>query len=231
MAQTRQDQDLDTISALIDAALPLVAFDGFSPSTIDQAAASIDLPVARARALMPRGGVDLALAFHRRCDRQLANWLAETDLSELRYSQKVSAAIWQRMQIIAPWREEVRRAAALFALPQHTADGAGAIFETADTIWNGLGDTSRDINWYTKRLTLSGVQAAVVLYWLGDQSEGQVSTRDFIYRRIDDVMRFEKLKSTVRKSAMGRAFARGPGRLFDAIRAPGPGPDDLPGRL
>ncbi|MHA3915476.1 COQ9 family protein [Halovulum sp. GXIMD14793] len=230
MSETQQILEDDPADALIDAALPLVAFDGFTLQTLMQAADTIGMAQADARALMPRGGVDLALAFHRRADQQLAAWLETADLTHLRYSEKVAEAIWQRMHLIAPWREEVRRAAALFALPQHAADGSRAIWETADTIWTGLGDTSDDINWYTKRMTLSAVQASVVLYWLGDQSEGQVATRDFIDRRIADVMRVERLKASVRDSPLGRAFAAGPGRLFESVRAPRPAPEDLPGR-
>lgn len=231
MSETQQILEDDPADALIDAALPLVAFDGFTLQTLMQAADTIGMTQADAQALMPRGGVDLALAFHRRADRQLAAWLATADLTHLRYSEKVAEAIWQRMHLIARWREEVRRAAALFALPQHAADGSRAIWETADTIWTGLGDTSDDINWYTKRMTLSAVQASVVLYWLGDQSEGQVATRDFIDRRIADVMRVERLKASVRDSPLGRAFAAGPGRLFEGVRAPRPAPEDLPGRI
>jgi ubiquinone biosynthesis protein COQ9 len=42
-------------------------------------------------------------------------------------------------------------------LPMYAADGARAIWGTADAIWTALGDTSEDVNWYTKRATLSGV--------------------------------------------------------------------------
>ena len=42
----------------------------------------------------------------------------------------------------------MRRGTTLFALPTHTADGAKAIWGTADKIWNTLGDTSDDVNWY-----------------------------------------------------------------------------------
>ena len=41
--------------------------------------------------------------------------------------------------------------------------------------------------------------AASVLYWLGDHSEGRQDTRDFIDRRIDGVMQFEKIKASARK--------------------------------
>jgi ubiquinone biosynthesis protein COQ9 len=72
------------------------------------------------------------------------------------------------LELMAGDREAVRRAASLFALPNYAADGARAVWRTADVIWTALGDTSRDYNWYTKRTTLSAVYSSCVLYWLGD---------------------------------------------------------------
>ena len=63
-----------------------------------------------------------------------------------------------------------------------------------------LGDTSDDVNWYTKRLSLSGVISSTVLYWLGDTSDGPPKTWAFLDRRIGDVMRIETVKA---KSAQG----------------------------
>ena len=71
-------------------------------------------------------------------------------------------------------------------LPHMAPEGARLIWGTADRIWTALGDTSDDVNWYTKRATLSGVYAAVVLYWLGDDSTDGQATRAFIDRRISD---------------------------------------------
>ncbi|MEO0914948.1 MAG: COQ9 family protein, partial [Pseudomonadota bacterium] len=173
--------------------------------------------------------VDLALAFHRAGDAELARRLAEADLSHLRYSERVARAIEMRLETVAEDREAVRRGAALFALPIYAADGARAIWETADTIWVGLGDTSEDYNWYTKRMTLSAVYSSVVLYWLGDESADGQATREFIERRIDNVMQFEKVKSAMRASPIGRILENGPGRLLDGVRAPGAAREDLPG--
>jgi hypothetical protein len=75
-----------------------------------------------------------------------------------------------RLDLVEPHKEAVRRGATLFALPIHAADGARALWETADAIWTALGDTSDDLNWYSKRAILSGVYSSTVLYWLGDQS-------------------------------------------------------------
>ncbi len=63
--------------------------------------------------------------------------------------------------------------------------------------WYAAGDTSTDFNFYTKRATLAGVYSSTLLYWLNDRSPGADQTWAFLDRRIDDVMKFEKLKSQV----------------------------------
>ena len=62
-------------------------------------------------------------------------------------------------------------------------------------MWYAAGDTSTDFNFYTKRATLAGVYSSTLLYWLNDRSPGGEATWGFLDRRIDDVMKIEKLKS------------------------------------
>ncbi len=62
-------------------------------------------------------------------------------------------------------------------------------------MWYAAGDTSTDFNFYTKRATLAGVYSSTLLYWLNDRSPGSEATWGFLDRRIDDVMKIEKLKS------------------------------------
>ncbi len=227
--KNESDHIAEARAKVLEAALPLVVFDGWTDRTLADAVLDSGVDPGLSRMAFPRGGVDLALAFHNAGDRALAERLEEADLTDLRYSDRVARAIEMRLEIIAAEREAVRRAVALFALPVHAADGARAIWQTADTIWQGLGDSSEDINWYTKRMTLSAVYSSVVLYWLGDDSPDWQSTREFIDRRIENVMQFEKVKSAVRSSPLGRAFEAGPGRLLDRVRAPDAMREDLPG--
>ncbi len=181
--------------ALLDAALSHVPFDGWSDATLRAAAADAGVAPALARSLYPRGGVDLALAYHARGDRAMVRRLAETDLAALRFRDRVALAV--RLRLEDADRELVRRGSTLFALPQHAADGARAVWGTADAIWTALGDTSEDVNWYTKRASLSAVYGATVLYWLGDDSPDHQATRDFLDRRIEGIMQFEKAKAAI----------------------------------
>lgn len=212
---------------LLDAALPHVPFEGWSESTFKAAITDSGLAPGLARALFPRGGVDLALAYHRRGDDAMVAALAQRNLQALRFRDRIALAVRLRLELAD--RELVRRGTTLFSLPMHAADGAKAIWQTADRIWTALGDTSNDLNWYTKRATLSGVYGATVLYWLGDDSADAEATWDFLDRRIDQVMQIEKLKANFRENPFGKAWMAGPGKLFETIRAPKL-PDDLPGR-
>ena len=115
----------------------------------------------------------------------------------------------------------MRRGMTLFALPHHAAEGAALIWGTADRIWTTLGDSSRDVNWYTKRATLSGVYSSTLLYWLGDHSADHADTRAFLDRRIEDVMRFEKLKAGLRDNALLSGLMAGPLKLLDRAEALG----------
>ncbi|ABD56807.1 COQ9 family protein [Jannaschia sp. CCS1] len=221
----------DMSDAILDAARMHVPFDGWSESSFAAAVADADVPMADARALFPRGAVDLAVAFHRRGDRALAEALATTDLGAMRFRERVAHAVKTRLDLVEDDKEAVRRGATLFALPIYAADGAKLVWETADVIWSGLGDSSQDLNWYTKRATLAGVYSATVLYWLGDQSEGHSATWAFLDRRIGDVMKIEDVKARVRSNALLKPFAAGLDRFAASVRAPrGGARDDLPGR-
>lgn len=214
---------------VLDAALMHVAFDGWSETTLRAAIADSGVAPALARSLFPRGGVDLALAYHRRGDALLREKLAVTDLAALRYRDRIATAIRLRLELVED-KEAVRRGTTLFALPIYAAEGARAIWGTADTIWSALGDTSRDVNWYTKRATLSAVYSATVLFWLGDDSPGHQATWDFLDRRIENVMGIEKAKAAMRENPVAKALLAGPMKLMEKIRRPET-PDDLPGKM
>ncbi|WP_297614297.1 COQ9 family protein [uncultured Roseicyclus sp.] len=220
----------DPKTRLIAAALMHVPFDGWSETSFRAAAADAGLTLPEARALCPRGAVDLALAFHAQGDAAMLVRLAQSDLGALRYSDRVAFAIRTRLELVEHDKEAVRRGVTLFALPLHAADGAKALWQTADAIWTALGDTSDDLNWYTKRATLSGVYSATVLYWLGDQSMGHGASWAFLDRRIDDVMQIERAKKALRDSKILGPLMAGPDWLAARIKAPGAAPADLPGR-
>ena len=220
----------DLKSQLIDAALTHVVFDGWSDVTFREAVTDSEVDPVVARALFPRGALDLAVAYHQQGDSRMIATLAESDLDEMRYRDRVAFAIRARIEAVED-REAVRRGTTLFALPMNAAQGAKLIWGTADAIWTALGDTSRDLNWYSKRATLSAVYSSTVLFWLGDESEGYEATWAFLDRRIEDVMRFEKTKAQLKSNPLMARLMAGPGKLAERVRAPDDAGTDLPGGL
>lgn len=219
-----------TLDKLLDAILPHVVFDGWAPASFQAALSDLDMTEAQAAVLAPRGAIDLAVAYHRRADAVMVARMAEADLGDLRYSEKVATALRFRIEAMDN-REAIRRASTLFSLPMHGVEGGKLVWETADHIWSALGDTSEDANWYTKRATLSGVWAATVLFWLGDDSAGFADTFAFIDRRIEDVMRIEKMKSKLRDNPVSKPLMQLQDAFIAKMRAPKAAPDDLPGHV
>ena len=215
--------------ALMQAALPHVPFDGWSDVAFEAAAKDCGLDLAEARAVAPRGALDLAVAYHRQGDSQMREALAAADLDTMRIRERVTFAVRTRLELTGD-KEIVRRGSALFALPQNAGEGAALIWGTADAIWDALGDPSDDVNWYSKRAILSGVYSATVLFWLGDDSDGAEATWAFLDRRIGDVMAFEKFKAGVQGNPVLNRLFSGPASLLSRIKAPSKtARDDLPG--
>ncbi|MEX0970100.1 MAG: COQ9 family protein [Paracoccaceae bacterium] len=224
--KSEADHIIKTRQTVLKAALAHVVFDGWSAETLAAAVADSGVDTGLAALAFPRGAVDLALEFHFAGDGEMRAQMAQAEFGALRYRDRVARAIAIRLEIAAPHKEAVRRSMAFFALPQNAGEGARAIWHTADAIWEGLGDSSRDVNWYTKRMTLGAVYSACLLFWLGDKDGA--ATPAFIDRRIENVMRFEKAKAAFRDSGFGKVWAAGPGKILGQVQAPRP-QTDMPG--
>jgi len=198
---------------LLEAIVPHVPFDGWSDPAFAAAVSDLGVDPVLARVVCPRGAIDLAAEYHRAADRQLAAALAVAEFEGLRFRDKVATAVKMRIGMVDA--ELVRRASSAFALPHNMALGGRLVWETSDVIWRGLGDTSEDFNWYSKRLTLSGVFSATVLFWIGDESPDHAETWDFLGHRIDGVLQFEKVKGGLMRLPGVKSF-------LESIRAPVP---------
>lgn len=189
--------------AILAAALPRVPFEGFTDAVLKQAAAEAKVSRESLQRLFPKGPLDLVEAFSEWADAGMARELARSKLSTLKVRERIPLAIRARLAVLRPHKEAARRAAAFLTLPPHAATGMRLLYRTVDAIWRGLGDTSTDFNFYTKRAILAGVYSTTLMRWFSDTSEDEEITNAFLQRRIDDVMRFEKFKARVRERAKG----------------------------
>ena len=182
---------------ILAAALPHVAFDGWTPRLMREAAEAAGVDHSEMRLAFPDGAHDLVDYFLADGDRRMAGALGARDLAAMKVRERITHAVRARIEADGLHREAVRRAVTLLALPTSGGRGPRALYRTVDAIWRAAGDTSTDFNFYTKRATLAGVYSAVTLYWLADNSEDFADTWAFLDARIEDVMRFEKAKASV----------------------------------
>src|SRR2546430_1355462 len=78
---------------LIAAMLPDVPFDGWSQHALRLAAERIGMPVADARALFPRGAIDMVAAVSRWADRQMLDRVEAAPPEPLSLSRRVARAL------------------------------------------------------------------------------------------------------------------------------------------
>jgi ubiquinone biosynthesis protein COQ9 len=180
--------------ALIEAMLPDVAFDGWSRPALRAGARRIGIPAEEATALFPGGAADLVAGFSRWADQRLLDRLETSPLDQLRISDRIAFALTTRLEILGPWREAVRHALVVLALPQHAPLGLRLLYETIDGVWYAAGDRATDFSFYTKRATLAAIYAVTLLYWLEDHSAGFADTRGFIERRLAEVAAFGRAR-------------------------------------
>ena len=187
--------------AVTKAALTHIAFDGFTDKVLAAAAADAGADKKALARLFPGGPLDLVEALSDMFDDEMESRLAKAKLGTMKVRARIAKAVKTRIDILRPHKEAARRAAAFLTLPPHAARGATLLYRTVDAMWRAAGDTSTDFNFYTKRAILAGVYSATLMRWFNDTSEDESETDEFLARRIDDVMRFEKFKAQIRERA------------------------------
>ncbi len=184
---------------ILAALLARAAFEGWTDAALAAAARDAGTGPAACAAAFPRGAGDALRAWSLETDAAMRDAMASPQFSGLKIREKVAFAVRARLTALKPHKEAARRAAATLALPVHATLGAELAWKTADAIWRGLGDTSTDFNFYSKRAILTGVWLSTIAHWLGDDSADEASTNAFLDARIENVMQIEKLKGKVRK--------------------------------
>jgi|JI10StandDraft_1071094.scaffolds.fasta_scaffold481298_2 ubiquinone biosynthesis protein COQ9 len=184
----------DPREALVLAAAANAAFDGWTTTAIRAGARDCGIDAVEALAMFPGGEAELLVAFSEWADRQMLAHLADLPMDAMKIRDRIAAAVRARIEVLAPYREAVRRGAAVLALPHMAPTGARLVWRTVDAVWYAVGDTSTDVSWYTRRGLLAGVYSSTLVYWMNDRSVGHADSWAFLDRRIGDVMRIPQIR-------------------------------------
>ena len=179
---------------ILQALLPIAAFEGWTAKSLREAVKATDLPHGADALYFPEGPKEVIAFWSEQMDRQAAKQLGAMDMAQMKIRDKVTAGVLARFEAIGPHQEAARRALARLTLPDSLGQGPAQLWAAADTIWRAIGDKSTDGNYYSKRATLSAVIASSLAAWLGDDSLDKAKARKFLDARIANVMQFEKAK-------------------------------------
>lgn len=183
---------------LLDAFPAQAAQLGWTDQALQAAAEAAGLSDGEALLACPNGAIDLIDAFAARADEAMLARLGQLHLHNMRYSERVAAAIRARLEAQFPLKEAARAMTRALARPSRAPLAGRILWRTADHIWRALGDTSTDGNFYSKRAILSAVLASTYARWFTDESFDQADTWAFLDARIANVMQFEKFKARLK---------------------------------
>ena len=214
----------DAEARLLDAALDLAPVCGWTGRTIRLAARRAGFSEADAALLLPGGAADLVALLWRRHDAQGMAALAQVDPRSLKVRERIGRAVQARIEAAAADAPAMRRLQGWLALPHHMPLGARLLWDSADIIWRWAGDTATDENHYSKRAILSGVLGPAIAIRL---ASGRAAADDYVFRRIADVMAFEKWKAGLPKTDIGFQLAGALGKVRYAVK-PAPRPEGPP---
>lgn len=191
------DLTLDELRlALAPGIAEAAVFDGWSDAALEMAADQLgaDRDVARL-AFKGDGALGMVAAWIETIDRRMVLGLPPEKLATMKIRERIRSLIQYRLDAVAGQEEALRRALAIMAMPQNVARALKTGWNSADVMWRLAGDTATDYNHYTKRTILASIYGATLAVFVNDQSEGKAETRAFLDRRIDGVMKFEKVKA------------------------------------
>lgn len=170
-------------------------FDGWSDTALVHAAEIAGADIDVVRLAFPGGAMDMIEAWIDTIDVAMREALPAEKLAKMKIRERIRALVQFRLDAVEGQEEAVRRALAVMAQPQNAATALRIGWRSADNMWRLAGDNATDYNHYTKRAILAGIYSATLAVLIDDESEDKQATRDFLDRRIEGVMKFERAKA------------------------------------
>jgi len=194
-----QEMTLDELAIALAPLIPGHAgFDGWSDEALAMAANELGVPPARARLAFPGGAMAMIDGWFDSVDVAMLAAFPPERIAAMKIRERIRELVLFRLERMLPHREALRRAYAILAQPQNVVAAAKLAWRAADRMWRVAGDTATDFNHYSKRAILTGVYGSTSMVFVDDDSDDCADTRAFLNRRIDEVMRFEKVKASWR---------------------------------
>lgn len=190
----------DPAAKILAGAMRHVESLGFTVEAMQKAAEELGYSRAVAN-MFPRAEAELIEHFleSARAETNAELESMREELAAMRVRDRVATGVRLRLKQLAPYVHTWPRAMYILSQPQNAARSLHELHLIVDDIWHAAGDTSVDMNWYSKRLLLAGCYTSSELFMLTDASPDFEETYHYVDRALDRVLRAGKAGSDVIK--------------------------------
>jgi len=154
-----------------------------------------------------RGAYDLVDFAMDKWYDQLKFELDDLDLTQIDLVGRLKTGIKTRLSYQVPYQKHWPSAMALGLHPYHFSHMVYRIHKISDHIWYVAGDSSVDVNWYTKRASLSAVYSTTELYMVQDNSKDYRDTWEYLDNRLNNMLSLGHMSGSAQNSAV--SFSKG----------------------
>ncbi|CAF3177188.1 unnamed protein product, partial [Rotaria sp. Silwood2] len=146
-------------------------------------------------------GYDLVEYFMRDANSKMSAYMKEQgQKGNMQGIRLLIEGLKYRLGLVIPYSNTWNQALAQGALPQNAVRSWKKLLDLSSEAWHGIGDTSTDINWYSKRLVLAAIYQSAEIYMIQDQSQNKTDTMNFLERRLNDFKTLGSFRDTVSNS-------------------------------
>jgi ubiquinone biosynthesis protein COQ9 len=185
-------------SLILTKFLKEAAFEGWNKKNLLKSTQACGFSPNYALVLFPGGIAELTENFSNILNEKMTEeFLSQEQNNHLPVGQKIAKLIELKFKLYAPHHQAIQSLLQYNMLPQNFLSAQKLLWQTCDQIWYLAGDRSTDHNYYTKRSILAGIYSSSLLYWLSDESKDYLDTKDFIKRKIANVLQFGKWKRSI----------------------------------
>jgi len=169
----------------------LLAYNYWSQELVNKAEEKSEMEQNYSAILFPSGMAEILSAFEDWQNQKMLELLDQSPApSKIR--EKIAFALEIRILDIIS-KEALLNHISYCFLPPYIMPKLQGSLDACDLIWQYAGDKSTDLNYYTKRGLLLSVYAAAQTFYLSDDSENFVKTREFIRSGLDNIINIAKI--------------------------------------
>lgn len=197
---------IETKQKILQAFLPIAAFDGWSKESLTKAMKDSGVNEELSTLIFENGLLDVAKFYIESYNTKASEQILKLDAFAMhKVRDKIRLALYVRFEVEKDNQLALQRLINFYLNPKNLVNFETGLrpalqalevcYKIADFIWNEIGDTSTDFNYYTKRLTLGKIIFRSVVIFIKDESKDFSKTKGFIDSEIEKVMKFEKFKA------------------------------------